>query len=251
MWEQFTVVRGPVPRYAAGYLQADEGQALARQEERGTRLNTSTTPRERVEEKIVTFLGIKQSWWEVTSPLHAFIMDVYFVGYLFFGLQYEGHPTAIIQRAAVHLLGVSGGVMLCMLLCIHTGAFLMMIHDRYREWRDERIREAQEAQRAADEARLAAEETARAEREARFAAAETIAQLQQERDAWKAWNERRLHALQTGQPFDEPTPNGTEAHVEQVRQEQAAANAWFERRIDAARKGEPFDEPPPNGDNPA
>ena len=216
---------------------------------RGTRLNTSTTPRERVEEKIVTFLGIKQSWWEVTSPLHAFIMDVYLVGYLLFGLQYEGHPTAIIQRAAVHLLGVSGGVMLCMLLCIHTGAFLMMIHDRYREWRDERIREAQEAQRAEREARRAAEETARAEREARFAAAETIAQLQQERDAWQAWNERRLHALQTGQPFDEPTPNGTEAHVEQVRQEQAAANAWFERRIDAARKGEPFDEPPPNGNN--
>ena len=196
-------------------------------------MNTSTTPRERVEEKIVNFLGIKQSWWEVTSPLHAFIMDVYFVGYLLFGLQYEGHPTAIIQRAAVHLLGVSGGVMLCMLLCIHTGAFLMMIHDRYREWRDERIREAQEAQRAADEARRAAEETARA-------AAETIAQLQQERDAWQAWNERRLHALQTGQPFNEPTPNGTEAHVEQVRQEQAAANAWFERRIDAARKGETF-----------
>ena len=205
-------------------------------------MNTSTTPRERVEEKIVTFLGIKQSWWEVTSPLHAFIMDVYLVGYLLFGLQYEGHPTAIIQRAAVHLLGVSGGVMLCMLLCIHTGAFLMMIHDRYREWRDERIREAQEAQRAADEARRAAEETARA-------AAETIAQLQEERDAWQAWNERRLHALQTGQPFDEPTPNGTEAHVEQVRQEQAAANAWFERRIDAARKGEPFDEPPPNGND--
>ena len=214
-------------------------------------MNTSTTPRERVEEKIVTFLGIKQSWWEVTSPLHAFIMDVYFVGYLLFGLQYEGHPTAIIQRAAVHLLGVSGGVMLCMLLCIHTGAFLMMIHDRYREWRDERIREAQEAQRAAEEAVRAEREARLAAEEAGRAAAETIAQLQQERDAWQAWNERRLHALQTGETFDASPPNGTEVHVEQVRQEQAAANAWFERRIDAARKGEPFDEPPPNGDNPA
>ena len=212
-------------------------------------MNTSTTPRERVEEKIVTFLGIKQSWWEVTSPLHALIMDVYLVGYLIFGLQYEDRPTDIILKAAVHLLGVSGGVMLCMLLCIHTGAFLMMIHDRYREWRDERIREAQEAQRAADEARRAEREARLAAEEAGRAAAETIAQLQEERDAWQAWNERRLHALQTGQPFDEPTPNGTEAHVEQVRQEQAAANAWFERRIDAARKGEPFDEPPPNGNN--
>ena len=200
-------------------------------------MNTSTTPRERVEEKIVTFLGIKQSWWEVTSPLHAFIMDVYLVGYLFFGLQYEGSPTAIIQRAAVHLLGVSGGVMLCMLLCIHTGAFLMMIHDRYREWRDERIREAQEAQRAAEEA-------VRAEREARFAAAETIAQI-------AAWNERRLQAQENGQPFDEPMPNGHPLDiVAQLEQEQADTQAWYQRRIDAARKGEPFDEPPPNGDNP-
>ena len=205
---------------------------------RGIRLNTSTTPRERVEEKIVTFLGIKQSWWEVTSPLHAFIMDVYLVGYLLFGLQYEGHPTAIIQRAAVHLLGVSGGVMLCMLLCIHTGAFLMMIHDRYREWRDERIREAQEAQRAEREARRAAEETVRA-------AAETIAQI-------AAWNERRLHAQENGQPFDEPMPNGHPLDiVAQLEQEQADTQAWYQRRIDAARKGEPFDEPPPNGNNPA
>ena len=201
-------------------------------------MNTSTTPRERVEEKIVTFLGIKQSWWEVTSPLHAFIMDVYLVGYLLFGLQYEGHPTAIIQRAAVHLLGVSGGVMLCMLLCIHTGAFFMMIHDRYREWRDERIREAQEAQRAEREARRAAEETVRA-------AAETIAQI-------AAWNERRLQAQENGEPFDEPMPNGHPLDiVAQLEQEQADTQAWYQRRIDAARKGEPFDEPPPNGDNPA
>ena len=225
-------------------------------------MNTTTThstPRERVEEKIVTFLGIKQSWWEVTSPLHAFIMDVYLVGYLLFGLQYEGPPTAIIQRAAVHLLGVSGGVMLCMLLCIHTGAFLMMIHDRYREWRDERIREAQEAQRAADEARRAADEARRAEAEARRAAeeaaraaAETIAQLQEEREAQQAWNERRLQAQENGQPFDEPMPNGHPLDiVAQLEQEQADTQAWYQRRIDAARKGEPFDEPPPNGNNPA
>ena len=147
-------------------------------------------------------------------------MDVYLVGYLLFGLQYEGHPTDIILGAAVHMLGVSGGVMLFMLLCIHTGAFLMMIHDRYREWRDEQIRAAKEETRAATE---------------------TIAQI-------AAWNERRLHAQETGVPFDEPMPNGTNgAAVEQVRQEQAAYNAWFERRIEAAEKGEPFDEPPPNG----
>ena len=205
-------------------------------------MNISTS-RERVEEKIVNFLGIKQSWWAVTSPLHALVMDVYLVGYLLFGLEYEGHPTDVILRAAVHLLGVSGGLILFMLLCIHTGAFLMMIHDRYREWRDEQIREAQEGQRAAEEAIRAAEETARAAAEENRRSTETIAQI-------AAWNERRLHAQETGVPFDEPMPNGTNgAAVEQVRQEQAAYNAWFERRIEAAEKGEPFDEPPPNGNN--
>ena len=203
----------------------------------------TSTPRERVEEKIVNFLGIKQSWWAVTSPLHALVMDVYLVGYLLFGLQYEGHPTDIILGAAVHLLGVSGGVMLFMLLCIHTGAFLMMIHDRYREWRDKRIREEREGRLAAEEAIRAAEETARAAAEENRRSAETIAQI-------AAWNERRLHALETGVPFDEPMPNGTNgAAVEQLRQEQSEFHAWYERRIAAAEKGEPFDEPPPNGNN--
>ena len=124
----------------------------------------------------------------------------------------------------------------------------MMIHDRYREWRDKRIREeregrlaAEEAIRAAEEAIRAAEETARTAAEENRRSAETIAQI-------AAWNERRLHAQETGVPFDEPMPNGTNgAAVEQVRQEQAAYNAWFERRIEAAEKGVPFDEPPPNG----
>ena len=200
-------------------------------------------PPESDEEKIVNFLGIKQSWWAVTSPLHALVMDVYLVGYLLFGLEYEGHPTDVILGAAVHLLGVSGGVMLFMLLCIHTGAFVMMIHDRYREWRDEQIREAQEAQRAAEEGRLAAEEAARTAEETARTAAETIAQI-------AAWNERRLHAQETGVPFDEPMPNGTNgAAVEQLCQEQSEFHAWYERRIAAAEKGVPFDEPPPNGNN--
>ena len=112
----------------------------------------------------------------------------------------------------------------------------MMIHDRYREWRDEQIRAAKEGQRAAEEARLAAEETART-------AAETIAQI-------AAWNERRLHAQETGVPFDEPMPNGHPLDiVAQLEQEQADMQAWFERRIAAARQGEPFNEPPPNGNN--
>ena len=116
----------------------------------------------------------------------------------------------------------------------------MMIHDRYREWRDEQIRAAKEGQRAAEEGRLAAEETART----------ATAALLREREALQAWNARRLHALETGVPFDEPMPNGTNgAAVEQLRQEQSEFHAWYERRIAAAEKGEPFDEPPPNGNS--
>ena len=172
-----------------------------------------------VEEKIVNFLGIKQSWWRVTSPIYSLVMDVYTAWYLIFVVKYDKHPAEIIGSAAVHLLAVSGGVMFLMFCAIHTGAILMMIHDKYREKRDGRIRAAQEAQQvaeaarlAADEARLAAEEAILAEAEARRAAeaevrvaAETIAQF-------AAWNERRIAAAENGEPFDEPPPNnGTDS----------------------------------------
>ena len=112
----------------------------------------------------------------------------------------------------------------------------MMIHDKYREWRDGRIREEQEG-------RLA-------ERAARLAAEETIARFQAERAAQQAWNERRIAAAENGEHFDEPMPNGQPLDiVAQLEQEQADYQAWYERRIAAARQGEPFDEPPPNGAN--
>ena len=107
----------------------------------------------------------------------------------------------------------------------------MMIHDWYRE--------KLAARRRAMEANLLA-----AQEEARVA----TAVLLREREALQAWNARRLDALETGVPFDEPMPNGTNgAAVEQLRQEQSEFHAWYERRIAAAEKGVPFDEPPPNG----
>ena len=200
-----------------------------------------------IEEKIVNFLGIKQSWWRVTSPIYSLVMDGYLAWYLIFVEQYDAHPAEIIGRTAVHLLSVSGGVMFLMLCAIYTGAFLMMIHDKYREWRDGLIREAQEAQQVAEAARLAAEEVILAEAEARRTAeeevriaAETIAQI-------TAWNERRIAAAETGERFDEPMPNGNHLNlVENLRDERDAWLNWYERRIAAAENGEPFDEPPPN-----
>ena len=207
-----------------------------------------------IEEKIVNFLGIKQSWWRVTSPIYSLVMDAYIAWYLIFVVEYDKHPAEIIGSAAVHLLAVSGGVMFLMFCAIHTGAILMMIHDKYREKRDGRIRAAQEAQQVAEAARLAAEEAILASDEARLAeaaarraaeeevrvAAETIAQI-------AAWNERRIAAAENGERFDEPMPNGNHLNiVETLRDERDAWLNWYERRIAAAEKGEPFDEPPPN-----
>ncbi len=200
-----------------------------------------------VEEKIVNFLGIKQSWWRVTSPIYSLVMDAYIAWYFIFVVKYDKHPAEIIGSAAVHLLAVSGGMMFLMFCAIHTGAIFMMIHDKYREWRDGLIREAQEGQRVAEEAILVSEEARLAEEAARLAAeaetraaAETIAQI-------AAWNERRIAAAENGERFDEPMPNGNHLNiVETLRDERDAWLNWYERRIAAAENGEPFDEPPPN-----
>ena len=214
-------------------------------------------PTESDDEKIVNVLGIKQSWWQTTSILHAVFITLYLGWYLTFGLKYEGGAAEIIVRLALHMLAISGFLMLIMLAGIHLGVLMMMLHEWYREKLAARRRKLEATLQAAEEGRLAAEEAARtAEETARTAeetartAAETIAQLQEERAAQQAWNERRLHAQETGQPFDEPMPNGHPLDiVAQLEQEQADMQAWFERRIAAARQGEPFDEPPPNGNN--
>ena len=196
------------------------------------------TPQKRNDEKIVNVLGIKQSWWQTTSILHAVFITLYLGWYLIFGPKYEGGAAERIVRVAQHMLIVSGFVMLIMLAGIHLGVLLMMLHEWYREKLAARRRKMEETLQAAEEAQRAAEKTARA-------AAETIAQI-------AAWNERRLQAQENGQPFDEPMPNGHPLDiVAQLEQEQADTQAWYQRRIDAARKGEPFDEPPPNGDNSA
>ena len=199
---------------------------------------TTETPQKRNDEKIVNVLGIKQSWWQTTSILHAVLITLYLGWYLIFGPKYEGGAAERIVRLAQHMLIVSGFVMLIMLAGIHLGVLLMMLHEWYREKLAARRRKMEETLQAAEETARAAEEAARV-------AAETIAQI-------AAWNERRLHAQENGQPFDEPMPNGHPLDiVAQLEQEQADTQAWYQRRIDAARKGEPFDEPPPNGNNPA
>ncbi len=213
---------------------------------------TTETPQKRNDEKIVNVLGIKQSWWQTTSILHAVLITLYLGWYLIFGPKSEGVAAERIVRLAQHMLIVSGFVMLIMLAGIHLGVLLMMLHEWYREKlaarrrkMEETLQAAEETAHAAEEARLAEAEARRAAEETVRAAAETIAQI-------AAWNERRLQAQENGQPFDEPMPNGHPLDiVAQLEQEQADTQAWYQRRIDAARKGEPFDEPPPNGNNPA
>ena len=191
--------------------------------------NKPDTPTAREEEKIVNFLGIKQSWWQTTSIIHAVLMVLYGAWYIGFQLEREGRVSDMVYRFATHMLAVSGLTMLAMIAGIHIGVLTMMLHEWYRNKLSERRRALEESVRIAEEGRLAA-----------------IAQLQAQ---W-AWNERRLRAQEAGELFDEPMPNGHPIDiVAQLQQEQADYQAWFERRIAAARQGEPFDEPPPNGDN--
>ena len=198
--------------------------------------NKSDTPTAHEEEKIVNFLGIKQSWWQTTSIIHAVLMVGYGAWYIGFQLDREGRVSDMVYRFATHMLAVSGLTMLAMIAGIHIGVLTMMLHEWYRNKLSERRRALEESVRIA-------EETARAAEEGRRAA---IAQLQAQ---W-AWNERRLRAQEDGERFDEPMPNGhPQDVVAQLEQEQADYQAWFERRIAAARQGEPFDEPPPNSDN--
>ena len=208
-------------------------------------MNTHNKPDERPAhddaEKIVNFLGIKQSWWQTTSIIHAVLMFLYGAWYLSFELSYEGRVSDIVYRFAIHMIAVSGLTMFAMLTGIQLGVLMMMLHEWYREKLsrrrralEESVRVAEETARAAEEARRVAEETART-------TAETIAQI-------AAWNERRIAAAQNGEQFDEPMPNGQPLNVAEVlRDERDAWLGWYERRIAAAEKGEPFDEPPPNG----
>ena len=209
--------------------------------------NKPDTPPAREEEKIVNVLGIKQSWWQTTSIIHAVLMVLYGAWYIGFQLDREGRVSDMIHRFAVHILAVSGLTMLAMIAGIHLGVLTMMLHEWYRNKLSARRRALEESVRTSEAARLAAEEAARTAEEAVRTAAETIAQLQAEREAQQAWNERRLRAQEDGERFDEPMPNGhPQDVVAQLEQEQADYQAWFERRIAAARQGEPFDEPPPN-----
>ena len=188
--------------------------------------NKPDTPPAREEEKIVNVLGIKQSWWQTTSIIHAVLMVLYGAWYIGFQLDRDGRVSDMIHRFAVHMLAVSGLTMLAMIAGIHLGVLTMMLHEWYRNKLSARRRALEESVRIA-------EETART----------AIAQLQ----AQRAWNERRIAAAENGELFDEPMPNGHPIDiVAQLEQEQADYQAWFERRIAAARQGEPFDEPPPN-----
>ena len=188
---------------------------------------------EEKEEKVVNFLGIKQSWWQVTSKFHSFLIGGYGFWYLLF--EFEPRPTLSesIYHFGVHILVVSGVVTIFTIAGINIGDFFMMLHEWYRERRDERRREMEANLRAAEEARAAAEEARVTEKEARvtaeaarvtekearvtaeeakLASEETNAQLRHHLAAWNAWNQRRLRALASGEPFDEPPPNGTERH---------------------------------------
>ena len=174
------------------------------------------------DDKVVNFLGIKQSWWRVTSKIYAAILAGYGGWYVFFDLEHEGSFSEWVQIVGQHMLIASGFLMTAIYAGAHIGDAIMMLHDWYRERRDRRrreteakLRDAVEALHVAEEARREAEEARRAATQESRRAAETVAQLHQDLEAWNAWNYRRLQAAEKGEAFHEPGPNGTAAQNSQ------------------------------------
>ena len=174
------------------------------------------------DDKVVNFLGIKQSWWRVTSKIYAAILAGYGGWYVFFDLEHEGSFSEWVQIVGQHMLIASGFLMTAIYAGAHIGDAIMMLHDWYRERRDRRrreteakLRDAVEALHVAEEAQREAEEARRAATQESRRAAETVAQLHQNLEAWNAWNYRRLQAAEKGEAFHEPSPNGTDVQNSQ------------------------------------
>ena len=79
------------------------------------------------------------------------------------------------------------------LVVTETGRYLMVLAAAFEEWREKRRRE----------------QIARA-------VAETLRENNAE---WDAWNERRMHAEQRGEPFNEPSPSARQRTAEAVQQQ--------------------------------
>ena len=166
-------------------------------------------PEEDKEDKVVNFLGIKQSWWRVTSKIYAFLLMGYGIWYIFFHLEHEGSFAEWVQIVGQHMLIASGFLMITIYAGANVGDVLMMLHDWYRNKRDRHRRETEAKLRAAVAALQVAEEERRAATEESRQTAEAVAQLRQDLDAWHAWNYRRLQAAEKGEEFNEPSPNST------------------------------------------
>lgn len=206
--------------------------------------------RDERDDKVVNFLGIKQSWWRVTSKIYAALLAGYGVWYVFFDLEHEGSFSEWVQIVGQHMLIAGGFLMTAIYAGTHLGDAIMMLHDWYRERRDRRrretearLREMEEAQREAEEATRAAEEATRAAEEATRMTEETLRETE---EAQRVAEETSRAAEEARRAAIEESRSAAETAA-QLRQALAAWNAWNHRRLQAAEKGEDFNEPSPNG----
>ncbi len=201
------------------------------------------------EDKVVNFLGIKQSWWRVTSKIYAFVLMGYGIWYIFFHLEHEGSFAEWVQIVGQHMLIASGFLMITIYAGANIGDVLMMLHDWYRNKRDRHRRETEAklrdtvaALQVAEETRFTAEEARREAEEARLAEAEARRVAEEEQ---RAAAEARRMAEEERRAATEESRRTAEA-VAQLRQDLDAWDAWNHRRLQAAEKGEAFNEPSPN-----
>ena len=131
----------------------------------------------------------RESIWSVSRG----VKHVYFA--LFIGLFSAGtiwivQPGVASLAALCHDLAALAVTAAALSMVItETGRYLMVLAAAFEEWREKRRRE--------QIARAVAAETAK----------------------WEAWNDRRMHAEQRGESFDEPPPSARRRTAEAVQQQ--------------------------------
>ncbi len=127
----------------------------------------------------------RESIWSVGKSVKHFYFALFIVqfgaGTIWTVAQGVDNPAALWQVLASLAITAAAVSM----VVTETGRYLMVLAAAFEEWREKRRRE-------------------QISRAVAAAQAETLRESDAE---WDAWNERRMHAEQRGDPFDEPPPS--------------------------------------------
>ncbi len=148
--------------------------------------------------------AIREFWKTGKTGVALFLISIFVLIYGYIALEFEvgrgwnGHVSVQNVVKDISSFVPLGGAIVAMI--IGGIDFIMLLSDWYAEKSEKRRQKAREEGRAEGKAEGIAE-----------GKAEGIAEGKtEERELWKAWNNRRLEAEAKGQEFNEPPPNEIE-----------------------------------------